>query len=153
MVSGYLNSFQDGVASLAHCIDNYVPGVLKWAEMYDIAGLIAPRPLFVESGGRTVSFRLKPVSRALQTRRDSGRGELLDSEFTGDWPFRSSRSLLAMNLPLLSRRLQLPIPLGMNLVLTPVEHVLRSDVARGTAQADVVVMLDVALHKTSRIVQ
>ncbi|HTQ55294.1 MAG TPA: alpha/beta hydrolase family protein [Bryobacteraceae bacterium] len=50
MVSGYLNTFRDSVMSLSHCIDNYVPGILDWAEMYDVAGLIAPRPLFVESG-------------------------------------------------------------------------------------------------------
>jgi len=56
MVSGYLNTFRDSVGSLAHCIDNYVPGVLNWAEMYDIAGLIAPRPLFVESGERDPIF-------------------------------------------------------------------------------------------------
>jgi len=52
MVSGYLNTFRDSVFSLSHCIDNYVPGILNWAEMYDIAGLIAPRPLFAESGER-----------------------------------------------------------------------------------------------------
>jgi dienelactone hydrolase len=45
MVSGYLNTFRDSVGSLAHCIDNYVPGILNWAEMHDVAGLIAPRPL------------------------------------------------------------------------------------------------------------
>jgi len=50
MVSGYLNTFRDSIGSLAHCVDNYVPGILNWAEMHDIAGLIAPRPLFVESG-------------------------------------------------------------------------------------------------------
>ena len=50
MISGYLNTFRDSVMSLSHCIDNYVPGILDWAEMYDVAGLIAPRPLFVESG-------------------------------------------------------------------------------------------------------
>ena len=48
-VSGYLNTFRDSVGSISHCIDNYVPGVMNWAEMYDIAGLIAPRPLIVES--------------------------------------------------------------------------------------------------------
>jgi hypothetical protein len=42
--------------SLSHCIDNYVPGILNWAEMYDVAGLIAPRPLFVESGERDDIF-------------------------------------------------------------------------------------------------
>ena len=50
MVSGYLNTFRDSIGSLAHCVDNYVPGILNWAEMADIAGLVAPRPLFAESG-------------------------------------------------------------------------------------------------------
>ena len=56
LVSGYLNTFRDSVMSIAHCIDNYVPGILTWAEIYDIAGLIAPRPLFVESGERDNIF-------------------------------------------------------------------------------------------------
>jgi alpha/beta hydrolase family protein len=56
MVSGYLNTFRDSIGSLAHCIDNYVPGILNWAEMHDVAGLIAPRPLFVESGERDNIF-------------------------------------------------------------------------------------------------
>jgi len=56
MVSGYLNTFRDSIGSLAHCVDNYVPGILGWAEMYDVAGLIAPRPLFVESGERDNIF-------------------------------------------------------------------------------------------------
>ena len=59
MVSGYLNTFRDSVGSLSHCIDNYVPGILNWAEMYDIAGLIAPRPLFVESGEKDNIFPIK----------------------------------------------------------------------------------------------
>jgi dienelactone hydrolase len=56
MVSGYLNTFRDSIGSLAHCIDNYVPGIINWAEMADVAGLIAPRPLFVESGERDNIF-------------------------------------------------------------------------------------------------
>jgi dienelactone hydrolase len=56
LVSGYLNTFRDSILSLSHCIDNYVPGILNWAEMYDIAGLIAPRPLFIESGTRDPIF-------------------------------------------------------------------------------------------------
>ena len=38
MVSGYLNTFRDSIGSLSHCIDNYVPGILNWAEMYDVGG-------------------------------------------------------------------------------------------------------------------
>ena len=63
MVSGYLNSFRDSILSLAHCIDNYVPGILQWAEMSDVAGLIAPRPLFIESGDRDDIF---PVAASRQ---------------------------------------------------------------------------------------
>ncbi len=59
MVSGYLNTFRDSILSLSHCIDNYVPGILNWAEMYDVAGLIAPRPLFVESGEKDEIFPIQ----------------------------------------------------------------------------------------------
>ena len=59
MVSGYLNTFKDSIGSLAHCIDNYVPGILNWAEMHDVAGLIAPRPLFVESGEHDRIFPIR----------------------------------------------------------------------------------------------
>jgi dienelactone hydrolase len=58
-VSGYLNTFLESVFSLSHCIDNYVPGILEWAEMYDVAGLIAPRPLFVESGDKDNIFPIE----------------------------------------------------------------------------------------------
>jgi hypothetical protein len=57
MVSGYLNTFRDSIGSLAHCVDNYVPGILTWAEMYDVGGFIAPRPLFVSREKRTTSSR------------------------------------------------------------------------------------------------
>jgi dienelactone hydrolase len=59
LVSGYLNTFRDSIGSLSHCIDNYVPGILNWAEMYDVAGLIAPRPLFVESGEKDNIFPIR----------------------------------------------------------------------------------------------
>jgi dienelactone hydrolase len=56
MVSSYLNTFRDSIFSMAHCTDNYIPGILNWAEMYDVAGLVAPRPLFAESGERDSIF-------------------------------------------------------------------------------------------------
>ena len=65
----------------------------------------------------------------------------------------SLRSLAPADLPLFSRLLQLPISLCMDLLLTPGEHVLRRDIADGTVQANVVVMIDVALHQSLRIVQ
>ena len=59
LVSGYLNTFRDSIGSLDHCSDNYVPGILNWAEMHDLAGLIAPRPLFVESGEKDNIFPIQ----------------------------------------------------------------------------------------------
>jgi dienelactone hydrolase len=56
LVSGYLDTFRACIMSMSHCMDNYVPGILKWAEMYDVAGLIAPRRLFSEAGDRDPIF-------------------------------------------------------------------------------------------------
>jgi dienelactone hydrolase len=56
LVSSYLNTFRDCVMSISHCIDNYIPGILNWAEMYDVAGLAAPRPMFFESGEHDTIF-------------------------------------------------------------------------------------------------
>jgi dienelactone hydrolase len=56
VVSGYFNTFRHSILSLSHCIDNYVPGILNYFEMYDLAGLVAPRGLFVESGTRDPIF-------------------------------------------------------------------------------------------------
>src|SRR5215471_17226494 len=65
----------------------------------------------------------------------------------------SLRGPLPTNLTLFSGLLQLPISLTMDLLLTAGEHVLRRDVANGTVQADVVVILHVALHQPARILQ
>jgi hypothetical protein len=64
--------------------------------------------------------------------------------FSYSGPKTYSRNLLPANLPLFSRHLQLPIPLGVDLPPTPGEHVLRGDVANRAVQANTVVMLDVA---------
>jgi len=98
MVSGYLNIFRDCILSLSHCIDNYVPGILNWAEMYDVAGLIAPRPLFVESGERDNIFPIA-ASRASFARVKKvyevfGAGALTEHEtFDGPHSFWGKRGL------------------------------------------------------------
>jgi len=58
VVSGYLNTFAASILSVNHCSDNYVPGLLALAEMPDIAGLVAPRALFAESGTQDDIFPL-----------------------------------------------------------------------------------------------
>ncbi|HET9914851.1 MAG TPA: alpha/beta hydrolase family protein [Anaerolineales bacterium] len=50
VVSGYFNSFRGSILAMEHCECNYVPGILKLAEMGDIAALIAPRPFCAING-------------------------------------------------------------------------------------------------------
>src|SRR5439155_9535090 len=71
----------------------------------------------------------------------------------GSNPFHPSRRPLAAILPLFLRRVQLPIPLGLNLLLVPGEHVLWSDVADGTVQANVVVVLHITLDQAPCVFQ
>jgi hypothetical protein len=50
VVSGYFCMFRDSILSVDHCLDNFVPGILNLIEMPDLAGLVAPRAFFAESG-------------------------------------------------------------------------------------------------------
>jgi dienelactone hydrolase len=66
VVSGYLNTFRDSVMTIPHCIDNFVPGLICDAEMTDLAGLIAPRALWCESGSKDEIFPVTAFRRALR---------------------------------------------------------------------------------------
>jgi len=63
-VSGYFNTYRDSIFSISHCMDNYIPGILEFAEMPDVAGLIAPRPFFAESGTKDGIFPVAATRRA-----------------------------------------------------------------------------------------
>jgi len=98
LVSGYLNTFRDSVGSLAHCIDNYVPGILNWAEMHDIAGLIAPRPLFVESGEQDdifpIAASVESVGHVREIYRVFDAADRIDHEvFPGEHSFWGKRGI------------------------------------------------------------
>jgi len=105
MMSGYLNTFRDSIMSVSHCIDNYVPGILNWAESYDVAGLIAPRPLFAESGDQDPIFPIA-ASRASFARVKNvyevfGAGDVVEHEV-----FRGPHSFWGMRgLPFLAKHL------------------------------------------------
>lgn len=69
VVSGYLNTFRDSILSVEHCICNLIPGILRYAEMPDIAALIAPKPLLIEAGTRDPIFPLRGVEKAYRKLR------------------------------------------------------------------------------------
>ncbi len=58
MPSCCFSTFQASIQSMFHCVCNYVPGLLPVAEMGDIAGLIAPKPLVIVSGREDGIFPL-----------------------------------------------------------------------------------------------
>jgi dienelactone hydrolase len=65
VVSGYANTFKGSVMAMDHCLDNFIPGVLSHAELPDIIGLIAPRPLLVESGQEDPIFPIASTRQAI----------------------------------------------------------------------------------------
>ena len=71
VISNYLSTFKDSILAMAHCHCNYVPGLLQDAEMYDIAALIAPRPLLVAAGTDDPIFPLPAVLEAFEHLRDA----------------------------------------------------------------------------------
>jgi dienelactone hydrolase len=48
--SCYFCTFRDSIMSIYHCPDNFVPGLLQIAEMSDILGLFAPKPVIIVAG-------------------------------------------------------------------------------------------------------
>jgi dienelactone hydrolase len=50
VVSGYFGSFEDMLIERGCCPCQYVPNILTVADLVDVVGLIAPRPLLIENG-------------------------------------------------------------------------------------------------------
>jgi len=67
VVSGYFNTFRDSIMAVRHCLCNFVPRIVRVAEMVDIAGLVAPRPLLIETGTRDPIF---PTTATQQAYKD-----------------------------------------------------------------------------------
>lgn len=98
--SCYFCTFEASIGTIHHCECNYVPGLLREGEMYDVAGLIAPRwfraiagrddPIFPIAGVREAFERLKAIYRVAGA---ADRCELYVGEGghryyrDGAWPF------------------------------------------------------------------
>ncbi len=57
-------TYAESIMSIYHCGDNYIPGLLQYAEAADVLGLFAPRPLVVVAGRDDDIFPIKGVRRA-----------------------------------------------------------------------------------------
>lgn len=59
MPSCYFCTFSDSIMSIYHCADNYIPGLLKYAEMADVMGLFAPKPVVIVAGKADPIFPIR----------------------------------------------------------------------------------------------
>ena len=66
MPSCYFCTFRDSIMSIYHCADNYIPGLLKYAEMSDIMGLFAPKPVVLVAGKTDDIFPIQATRRAFK---------------------------------------------------------------------------------------
>lgn len=64
MPSCYFCTFRDSIMSIYHCADNYVPGLLKYAEMSDVMSLFAPKPVVIVAGKTDDIFPIGAVRKA-----------------------------------------------------------------------------------------
>jgi hypothetical protein len=70
LINGFFNTFYGSVYSIYHCTDNFVPGILRWFEMPDLAGLIAPRHAFFKQGDRDPLFPLATFREAVKKAKE-----------------------------------------------------------------------------------
>ncbi|WP_139993717.1 dienelactone hydrolase family protein [Paenibacillus paridis] len=64
VLMGFTNTVKDSIFAVHHCIDNYTPGLLVHAELPELIGLLAPRPLFLESGEQDPIFPVNGFRKA-----------------------------------------------------------------------------------------
>jgi len=69
VICGYTNTYKGSILAMPHCIDNYISGILQYAEQPEIMGLIAPRTLFIESGEKDPIFPVDHVREAINRLR------------------------------------------------------------------------------------
>ncbi|MGG1555360.1 dienelactone hydrolase family protein [Paenibacillus ferrarius] len=63
---GFPNTFEESILKVHHCVCNFIPVLLSKAELPELMGLIAPRPLFLESGDKDPLFPETGFRRAVE---------------------------------------------------------------------------------------
>jgi dipeptidyl aminopeptidase/acylaminoacyl peptidase len=57
-------TFRDSIMSIWHCADNYIPGLLRYADMPDIMGSFAPKPVVIVAGEDDYIFPIEGTRQA-----------------------------------------------------------------------------------------
>lgn len=64
--SCYFCTFKDSIMSIHHCTCNFVPDLYNFADMSDIMGLFAPKPVVVVAGKEDPIFPIKATRKAFR---------------------------------------------------------------------------------------
>lgn len=59
-------TYADSIVAMQHCVCNFIPGILKYMEMADLAVLLAPRPLIIVNGERDPIFPLEAAKKSFE---------------------------------------------------------------------------------------
>jgi dienelactone hydrolase len=70
VISGYYSTFQGSLLAMHHCSCNFAPGLQRFGEMYDLIGLVAPRPVLVEAGTYDPIFPIAEVEKSVRIARE-----------------------------------------------------------------------------------
>lgn len=65
-VSSSFGTYRDTFMRRRQSTDNYLPGILNFGEMADVACLIAPRPLLIEGGDRDPEFPKEALMKGIE---------------------------------------------------------------------------------------
>jgi len=70
VISGYLSTVRDDAITSRgganFCLGQHVPGLLRYGDIPEMAGLIAPKPLLIEAGQKDTCFIIEDARRAYQ---------------------------------------------------------------------------------------
>lgn len=63
-------TYEDSIMRIGHCMDNYIPGSLKYFGMEDLVGLIAPGFLIIVAGKKDPIFPVSGVRKAFKKAKE-----------------------------------------------------------------------------------
>lgn len=64
-LAAYVNSYKGSILKKEHCIENYIPGIFKMGDSYEILALAAPKPLLIVNGKYDRGFTLEGSIKAI----------------------------------------------------------------------------------------
>ncbi|RCW61843.1 MULTISPECIES: dienelactone hydrolase family protein [Halanaerobium] len=66
VISGYTSYYKDSIMDRRHCLDNYLSGILKYAELPTIISALAPKAIMIQAAEKDHLFPIDSAKKAYQ---------------------------------------------------------------------------------------